>query len=567
MNRATPNTRCRLPVLRALSSELCALSSALCALSSEFCALRSVLRALRSELCALSSELCALCSELCALSRLPVLCALSSVLCLSIGCRVGPRYHAPAPPQVTAANYKESTVNFQDQDGWKVASPQDAMLRGNWWEVFHEPELNALEDQLNINNQTIKQYFQQYMEARAVIAEARSQYWPTITLGPAWSRSRNSANQRVSSTATTGTTTSLWSLPLQVSWVPDLWGKIRNEVHEAQYAAQVSAADLENEKLTEQASLAEYYFEIRGQDMLQQILNQTVEADQKALDANQGAYDAGTGDYISVVEARATLASAKSSAVNVGLLRAQYEHAIATLIGKPATDFSIPVRPMNYTPPPIPTGVPSQLLERRPDVAAAERTLAEANATIGIGYGAFFPQVSISADAGFESATFKHLFDWPSRIWSIGPSASQVIFDGGLYRAELHQYVATYNADVAQYRQTSLTAFQQVEDAMAGTRIYSEQILRQQDAVKSAQEFLDLETQRYSTGVDPYVDVVTAQTTLLGDQQILNSLQVSEMMAAVELIQALGGGWDRSQLPTPSQTGAKVPNSAYTLQQ
>ena len=498
--------------------------------------------------------------------RLPVLYALSSVLCFIAGCTVGPKYHTPAPPQVTAANYKESTVNFQDQNGWKVASPQDAMLRGNWWEVFHEPELNALEDQLNINNQNIKQYFQQYMEARAVIAEARSQYWPTITLGPSWNRARTSANQRVSSTATTGSTYSLWELPLNVSWMPDLWGKIRNEVREAEYAAQVSAADLENEKLTEQASLAEYYFEIRGQDMLQQILNQTVDADQKALDANQGAYDAGTGDYISVVESRATLETAKSSAVNVGLLRAQYEHAIAVLLGKVATDFSIPVKPMIYTPPPIPTGVPSQLIERRPDVAAAERTLAEANATIGIGYGAFFPQVTISADGGYESATFKHLFDWPSRIWSIGPSASQVIFDGGLYRAELHQYVATYNADLAQYRQTSLTAFQQVEDALSGTRIYSQQILRQLDAVKSAQEFLNLEMQRYNTGVDPYVDVVTAQTTLLGDQQTLNSLQVSEMMSSVQLVQALGGGWDVSQLPTPAQTGAKVPNSAYTMQ-
>ena len=251
----------------------------------------------------------------------------------------------------------------------------------------------------------------------------------------------------------------------------------------------------------------------------------------------------------------------------MGLARAQYEHAIAVLLGKVATDFSIPVKPMTYAPPAIPTGLPSQLLERRPDVAAAERTLAEANATIGIGYGAFFPQVNISASGGYESATFKHLFDWPSRIWSIGPSASQVIFDGGLYRAELHQYEATYNADLASYRQTSLVAFQQVEDALAGTRIYSQQILQQQDAVKAAQEFLDLETQRYNTGVDPYVDVVTAQTTLLGDQQGLNSLQVSQMISAVELVQALGGGWDISQLPSAKQTGEKVPSSAYTMQQ
>jgi NodT family efflux transporter outer membrane factor (OMF) lipoprotein len=498
-------------------------------------------------------------------SRAGMAAALAVVAGLA-GCTVGPKYHAPAPPQVTAANYKESTVSFQNQPGWKVASPQDAMIRGNWWEVFHEPELNALEDQLNVNNQNIKQYFEQLMEARAVVAEARAQFWPTITFNPSWSRSRSSSNLTNSSTANTGRTSTLWALPIDVSWVPDLWGKLRNEMREAQYAAQVSAADLEGEKLTEQASLAEYYFEIRGQDMLQQILDQTVAADQKALDANQGAYDAGTGDYISVVEARNTLQAAQSSAINVGLLRAQYEHAIAVLLGKVASDFSIPVKPMTYTPPAIPTGVPSQLLERRPDVAGAERLLAEDNAIIGIGYGAFFPQVTISAAGGLESSMLKHLFDWPSRTWSIGPSASQIIFDGGLYRAELHQYEATYNANLATYRQTSLTAFQQVEDALVATRIYSQQILTEQDAVKSAQEFLDLETQRYNTGVDPYVDVVTAQTTLLGDQQSLNTLQVSQMISAVQLVQALGGGWDRSDLPSPSQAGAKAPNSAYTMQ-
>ena len=497
-------------------------------------------------------------------------CALAPFLALlatMTGCTLGPKYHRPAPPQVRAPNYKESTVNFQDQQGWKVASPQDAMLRGNWWEIFHEPELNTLEDQLNIDNQNIKQYFEQYMEARALVAEARAQFWPTITANPSWNRSKSSGNLQNSTQANVGRTSTLWAAPIEVSWVPDLWGKIRNEVHQAQYAAQVSAADLQNEKLTEQASLAEYYFEIRGQDMLQQILNQTVDADQKALDANQGAYDVGTGDYISVVESRATLEAARSAATNVGLARAQYEHAIAVLLGKPATDFSIPVKPMTYAPPPIPTGVPSQLLERRPDVAAAERTLAEANATIGIGYGAFFPQITLSAGGGFESSTLTHLFDWPSRFWSIGPSTSQILFNGGLYRAALHQYQATYNADVAAYRETSLVAFQQVEDALAGTRIYSQQILHEQEAVRAAQEFLDLEMQRYNMGVDPYVDVVSAQTTLLGDQQTLNSLHVSAMMQSVLLVQALGGGWDASQLPTPAQAGAKQPNSAYSVQQ
>jgi len=480
-------------------------------------------------------------------------------------CHVGPRYQTPAAPSVTAPNYKESTVNFKDADGWKVASPQDAMIRGKWWEIFNEPELNALEDQLNVDNQNIKLSFNNFMQARAIVAEAKAQYWPTITVGAGWSRSKSSGNLRNSSQANTGATSTLWNLPVNVSWTPDLWGKIRNQVRSAEYGAQVSAADLELEKLTEQATLAQLYFEIRGQDNLQQILDETVKADQKALDAAQGAYDAGVGDYISVVEAQATLKAAQSSQINVGLLRAQYEHAIATLVGKIATDFSIPIRAMVYTPPAIPTGVPSQLAERRPDVAAAERTLAEANATIGIGYGAFFPQVTIGLGGGLESSTFKHLFDIASRTWSVGPSVSQVVFNGGLYRAQLHQYEAVYNGDLATYRQTVLTAFQQVEDALSATRVYSQQILAQQDAVKSAQQFLDLEMERYQSGVDPFVNVVTAQTTLLNDQVTLNSLHVSEMLSTVQLVQELGGGWDRSQLPAPAQVGAKASSADYTM--
>jgi NodT family efflux transporter outer membrane factor (OMF) lipoprotein len=497
------------------------------------------------------------------------ICALglAAITSMFAGCRLGPAYHAPAPPAVTAKNYKESPVNFSDADGWKVASPQDAMIRGKWWEVFKEPELNALEDQLNVNNQNIQVSFQNFMEARTLIAQARAQFWPTISVGPSWNRSQSSGNLQNSSQANTGKASSMWSAPLDLSWTPDLWGKIRNEVREAQYSAQASAADLELEKLTEQASLAQYYFEVRGQDMLQKILNDTVAADQKALDAAQGAYDAGTGDYISVVEARATLQSAQSSAINVALSRAQFEHAIAMLTGKIATDFSIPIKPMIYVPPAIPTGVPSQLAERRPDVAAAERTLAAANATIGIGYGAFFPQVSISASAGFQSSTLTNLFTWPSRVWAIGPSAAQTIFNGGLYRAQLHQYEAVYNADLATYRQTVLTAFQQVEDAMVATRVYSQQIQRQQDAVKSAQEFVDMEMERYNTGVDPYVDVVTAQNTLLSNQVTLNSLQVEEMLSAVQLVEALGGGWDRGQLLTPAQVSAKAQNADYKVQQ
>ena len=485
---------------------------------------------------------------------------------LLAGCTVGPKYHAPTPPAPAAANYKESPVNFQDAEGWKVANPKEAMLRGKWWEVFNDPELNALEEQLNVNNQNIKQYFENLMQARALIAQAHSQYWPTVTTNPSWSRSKSSGTLTNSSQANTGRTSTLMSFPVDVSWVPDFWGKIRNTVREYQYAAQVSAADLELERLTEQASLAQYYFEIRGQDALQKLLNDIVATDQKTLDLTQGLYDTGVDDYISVVQARTALQSAQAAAINVGVARAQYAHAIAVLLGKLATDFSIPVKPLLTAPPPIPVGVPSQLLERRPDIAAAERTLAKDNAVIGIGYAAFFPNVTLSAAGGLESSTFAQWFSWPSRFFSIGPSISQTVFDGGLYRAELHQYTAIYNADLAAYRQTVLTAFQQVEDYLAAVRIYSQEILRQQEAVKSAQEYLNLELPRYETGVDPYLGVLTAQTTLLSDQQTLVTLQIDQMAAAVNLVEALGGGWDRSQLPTPSQVSEKPSASDYKVE-
>ncbi|GGH14496.1 efflux transporter outer membrane subunit [Silvibacterium dinghuense] len=479
------------------------------------------------------------------------------------GCMPGPKYQRPTAPAATAPAYKESSANFQDADGWKVARPEDAMLKGKWWEIYQQPELNALEEQLNINNQTIKEYFENLMAARALIRETKAQYWPTVTVGPSWSRAKSSGNLGKSSTANAGSTSSTWAMPLDVSWTPDFFGKIRSQVREEQYAAQVSAADLENEKLVEEASLAEYYFELRGQDALQKVLDDTVVADQKALDLTRHLYETGIDDYSTVVTAEATLKAAQSSQLNLGVARAQYEHAIAMLIGKPATDFAMPVKGLLAAPPPIPIGLPSQLLQRRPDIAAAERTLAEANATIGIGYGAFFPDVTLSAEGGFEASQFQHWFDWPSRFWSIGPSLSETLFNGGEYRAALQQYTAIYNGDVATYRQTVLTAFQQVEDYLAATRILSQQVIRQQEAVDAEQKYLDLELSRYQNGLDPYIDVTTAQTTLLSDQQTLATLQVDESVASIELIQALGGGWDVSQLPTPNQLSAKPAKTDY----
>lgn len=500
--------------------------------------------------------------------------AVVALLGLMSGCMVGPKYRPPSVPTPVAKNYKESTVNFQNEPGWKVASPGHAMLHGNWWEIFHDPQLNSLEAQLNINNQNIRLYFENFLQARALIAEARANFWPTFTTSPSWQRSKASGNLANTFNTGTGASTQTSSgqkstsitFPFDISWAPDLWGKIRQEVRSAEYGAQVSAADLANEKLTEQASLAGFYFELRGQDALIDILKKTVAADQNAYQVNEGSYKAGVGDYISVIEARSTLESAQAQLTNLRIARAQYVHAIAVLIGKSPTDFSLPPNPGFFTPPPIPVGVPSELLERRPDIAAAERTLAEANSTIGIGYGAFFPSVMLNAAGGFQASAFQRWFEWPSRFWSIGPTISQTIFNGWLYRAQLHQYTAIYNADVASYRQTVLTAFQQVEDNLAATRLYSQQIAQQRAALQDAEHYLQLEQVRYQSGIDPYINVITAQTTVLSEQETLAAIQVNEMTSAVQLIEALGGGWDRSQLPTPAQVGKKVPKAEFAME-
>jgi NodT family efflux transporter outer membrane factor (OMF) lipoprotein len=501
--------------------------------------------------------------------------SVAAALFLAAGCTVGPKYRPPAAtPAPAPAAYKESPTQFKETDGWTVARPNDAMLRGKWWEVFKEAELNGLEEQLNIDNQNIKQAFENFMAARALIREARAQYFPTVTTSPAYNRSRSSAtlSGAGASAGTTGVSTltgqqnTLYSLPVDVSWAPDLWGRVRNTVREFQYGAQLSAADLENERLTEQASLAEFYFEIRGQDALQKVLNETVEADKKSLELVKASYETGISDAIAVAQAENTLQTVQAQAINVGLARAQFEHAIATLIGKPASSFSVAVKPMTAAPPAIPIGVPSQLLERRPDIAAAERSMAEANAQIGIAYAAYYPTLTLSLTGGFESSLLSSLFTWPSRIWAIGGTLSETVFDAGLRRATVNQFIATYNAAVAGYRQTVLTAFQQVEDSLAGVRILSQEIVKQRQAVQSAETQLRLEMGRYETGIDPYIDVVASQIILLSNRQTLIASQVSEMTSAVQLILALGGGWDRSQLPTPQQVTEKPTKAEVTIQ-
>ena len=495
-------------------------------------------------------------------------------LFLLSGCTVGPKYHPPAatlqPPPIA---YKELPKDSQNPNDWKVAQPQDAMLHGKWWEIYHDPELNALEEQLNINNQNIRQSFENFMEARALVAQARAQLFPTIAFAPSFQRSSSSSSLNSSSNSSSsgggsssGTSTSsarsTYTLPLEASWAPDLWGKVRNTIREFQYNAQLSAADLENERLTEQASLAVFFFELRGQDAVQKIFDATVEADKKSVDLTRARYETGVDTEISLVQAENALQTAEAASTNLGIARAQFEHAIAMLIGTPASNFSMPVKPLDAAPPEIPVGVPSQLLERRPDIAASERNMASANAQVGIATAAFYPNLTLSAQGGLESSALKTLFNASSRFWSVGPSVSETLFDAGLRRATVNQFVALYNANVAGYRQTVLNAFQQVEDNMAAVRILSREIQQQQDAEKSAERFLELAQARYETGVDQYLNVLVAQTTLLNDQQQLANLRTQAMTASVQLIEALGGGWDRSQLPTPAQVSQRVTKSA-----
>ncbi|HTD61266.1 MAG TPA: efflux transporter outer membrane subunit [Gemmatimonadaceae bacterium] len=469
-------------------------------------------------------------------ARLSVVAALLMVS----GCNLAPHYEVPATP--APEGYKETA------GVWQVAEPQDSVIKGKWWEMFNEPELDSLENRLNINNQNIAQAFQSFMAARAEVREARAGYFPTVSTSPTYTRSGGEGSVATGTHSTAPT--NLYSLPLDASWAPDLFDRVRNTVRAAQYAAQVSAADLENERLAEQASLAELYFQLRGQDALQDLFNRTIDADRQNLDLTKNLYQNGIDSQEAVDQADVTLRNTEATAVGIATNRAIYEHAIATLIGTPASSFAMPVRMLNTQPPPIPVGVPSQLLQRRPDIAASERTIAQANALIGVQKAAFFPSVSLTGSVGVQSSILSKLFTLPALIWSLGASASELLFDGGQRSATVAQFRAQYEGDVAAYRQTVLTAFQQVEDGVSTLRITSDQLIQQDSAVAAAQRFVNVATTRYKTGLDPYLNVITAETTLLGDQQTDVTLRVSEMVAAVQLIQALGGGWDVSRLAT-----------------
>ena len=457
---------------------------------------------------------------------------------LLAGCTVGPKYHTPTVPTPDA--YKETK-------DWKVATPQDAAIRDKWWEVYNDPQLNSLEEKVNVSNQSIAAAAASFLEARALVKEARSQYFPTLSTAPSITNQRVGASR--SSTTTTNSSFTDYSLPFDASWEPDLWGRVRNTVRANVAGAQASAADLQNTKLTIQAELAVDYFQLQGQDALIRLLDQTVADYQESLRLNRVLFSTGIGSDENVAQAETQLESTQALDTNLGILRAQFEHAIALLVGQPASSFSIPPGPFNMPPPDIPLGVPSQLLERRPDIASAERSVAQANAQIGVATAAFYPNVTLSASAGLESTAISSLFTWPSRVWSIGPSLTETIFDAGLRRATVEQFQAAYDQTVANYRNTVLTAFQQVEDNISELRILSVELGQQDTAVSSANRSLQLAMDRYRFGIDPYLNVITAQTTLLSNQQTAVNLRILQMTTSVQLIKALGGGWNVSQIP------------------
>ena len=469
---------------------------------------------------------------------------------LFAGCTVGPKYQRPSAPAPAA--YKELTpADYSKTDGWKVAQPQDNVLHGKWWTMFNDPQLNALEEQVNISNQNIQSAMATYMAARALVKQARSQYFPTVSVGPSITNERQPALNSLSPALNTSFTD--YSLPFDATWVPDLWGRVRNQVRANTASAQASAADLENVRLTAQAEVAVDYYQLRGQDNLKQLLDSTVIAYQESLDLTKVLYETGIDSDEAVAQAETQLESTQALDTNLGILRSQYEHAIAMLVGQPASTFSISAEPLKSNPPAIPFGVPSQILERRPDVAANERLMEQANALIGVAVAAYYPTLTISPSAGFSSSSFTSWLTWPSRFWSVGPAVSETIYDGGLRKATVMQYRAQYDATVANYRQTVLTAFQQVEDNLAALRILSAEIQQQDTAVTSAERNLKIATDRYKLGIDPYLNVITAQTTLLSNKQTAVDLRIQQMTSSVQLIEALGGGWDASQIPTPKQ--------------
>lgn len=487
--------------------------------------------------------------------RLAIVALVTTGIALLPACSIGPKYTRPSAPVPPA--YKELGAPNVGGD-WKPAQPGDDAARSKWWERFNDRQLNELEEKLDISNQNIASAAANVQAARAMIREARAQYLPMVTGGPSITNSRLSTGFG----KPLGITYTNYSFPFEASWEPDLWGRIRATVGANSFAAQATVADLQNVRLSAQAELAADYYELRAQDALKQLLDSTVSAYQESLELTRDLSKAGIGNDEAVAQAEAQLKATQAQDTNLGVLRAQYEHAIALLAGQPASTFTVPVEALKASPPSIPVGIPSELLERRPDIAAAERAVAQANAQIGVARTAFFPAITLSASAGFQSLSVAKWLEWPSRVWSVGPSLAQTVFDGGLRRATVQHFQASYDQTIADYRQTVLTAFQQVEDNLAALGILAKVIEQQDSAVESAGRSLQVADVRFQAGIDSYLNVLAAQTALLAGQQAAVTFRMQQMVASVQLIKALGGGWDASQIPSPKELGRRITNES-----
>ncbi len=461
---------------------------------------------------------------------------------LFAGCSFAPKYAKPSVP--TPAAFKELTpAQFKETDGWKTAEPKDDAIRGQWWEMFADTNLNALEAQVNISNQTVAAAFANFLSARAVVKQSLSQFFPTVTTSPSITRVRQGAVRSGSFATGSPFTLTDYALPADASWELDFWGSIRNTYRANKFEALATLADLENTRLTVQSELAADYFTLRSLDSQKELLDSTVHAYRDSLALTRVLHKTGIDSDQDVAQAETQLNATEAQATDLGIQRAQMEHAIALLIGQPASSFSIMTNSLAAKPIAVPLGVPSQLLERRPDVAAAERRVAEANAQIGVARAAYFPTITLSGSAGYQSSSMASLFSGPALVWSVGASLAETIFDAGKRQAVTEQAWAGYRGTVANYRETVLAAFQEVEDNLASLRILSQELQQQNAAVASSQRYLNLAVDRYRLGVDSYLNVITAQTTLLSNQRTALNLQMEQMTASVQLINALGGGW------------------------
>ena len=461
------------------------------------------------------------------------------------GCTVGPRYArpaAPAPPE-----YKEIPPN------WKTAQPNELIAKGKWWEVFQNTRLNALEEQVNVSNQSLKAAQAQFEQARAVVRINRSDLYPSVTAGVNGTRNHQSLNRPNGRLSPANTYTDL-QLPVDASYEADVWGRVRRTVELARANAQASAADVESVRLSVHAELATDYFAARTLDAEAQLLNSTVSAYEKALELTQNRYNGGIASQVDVAQAKTQLETTRAQAIDLGVQRAQFEHAIAVLIGQPASTFSLDNSPLANTPPAIPAGLPSDLLERRPDVAGNERRMAAANAQIGIARAAYFPAITLSATGGFESTSITNWFNGPSGFIAASASALVTVFDAGRRRAVTDEAKAAYDQSAANYQQTVLNAFQEVEDNLAALRLLEDEAKTQDAAVTAAEHSLELSTNRYKGGVATYLEVITAQSIALTDQRAAVEIAGRRMAASVSLIKALGGGWNAANLPSAQQT-------------